>query len=261
MMEIPVLSGRNFSKNYSLDESEALIVNRAAMEYLGWDEPIGKTFMPFEDSIIKRRVIGVIENYHYYSIHSKIEPAIYMINPERAYNLAVKIHSSNQDETIASLEEVWTSQFPGIPFKYQMAEDRMTEFYKDEESTLKIFSFFTVLSVIISCLGLYGLTSLMIEQRKKEISVRKVFGGSVSQIVNLLVKNFMRLVIIAGIIATPLAWALMDRALDSFAYRIPISWKYFVESVTLAIIIALITIIYHAVRAARTNPVNTLRYE
>ncbi len=101
----------------------------------------------------------------------------------------------------------------------------------------------------------------MIEQRKKEIGVRKVFGGSVSQIVNLLVKNFMRLVIIAGIIATPLAWTLMDNALNSFAYRIPISWKYFVESVGLAVIIALITIVYHAIRAARENPVNTLRYE
>ena len=261
MMDIPIITGRNFKKEYALDETEALILNRAAVEYLGWEDPIGRTFMPFDDSVKKRKVIGVIEDYHYYSIHSKIEPAIYMINPKRAYNLAVKIHQANQETTISSLENIWTNHFPGIPFNYQMAEDRIADEYKGEESTLKIFSFFTILSVVISCLGLYGLTALMIERRRKEIGVRKVFGGSITQIVSMLVKNFMRLVVLAGIIASPIAWYFMDRALDSFAYRIPISWKYYVESIALAIIIALVTIVYHAVKAASTNPVNSLRYE
>ena len=261
MMNVPIINGRNFQKEYALDEEEALIMNRAAVEYLGWDDPIGKSFLPFDDTVTKRKVIGVIEDYHYYSIHSKIEPAVYMINPERAYTLAVKIHSSNQDETITRLEEIWTNQFPGIPFKYQMAKDQMAEYYEGEGSTLKIFSFFTILSVIISCLGLYGLTALMIEQRRKEIGVRKVFGGSISQIVGLLLKNFMKLVIVAGVIATPIAWIFMEKALDSFAYRIPISWIYFAESIILALVIALITIVFHAVKAARSNPVNTLRYE
>ena len=184
-----------------------------------------------------------------------------MINPERAHNLAVKIHKNNQEKTISSLENIWASHFPAIPFNYQMAKDRIASEYKGEESTLKIFSFFTILSVVISCLGLYGLTALMIERRRREIGVRKVFGGSVTQIVSMLVKNFMRLIILAGIIATPIAWNFMDKALDSFAYRIPISWKYFIGSIVLAIIIALITIVYHAVRAASTNPVNSLRYE
>lgn len=261
MMGIPIIIGRNFDKKNSLDETESLIINRATVEYLGWENPIGKTFMPFDDTIQKRKVIGVIEDYHYYSIHSKIEPAIYVINPERSFSLAVKIHSNNQEKTISSLEEIWTNQFPGLPFDYQMAEDMMNEYYAGEKSTLKIFSFFTILSLIISCLGLYGLTSLMIEKRRREIGIRKVFGGSVTQIVSLIMKNFMRLIILAGIIATPIAWYFMDRALDSFAYRIPISWVYFAESIVLALLIATITIVYHAMKAARSNPVDSLRYE
>ena len=261
MMDIPIIAGRNFSKDYSLDKAEAIIVNRAAIEILGWENPIGMIFMPFDDSVTKRKVIGVIEDYHYYSIHSKIEPAIYVIDPEQSYNLVVKIHQTNQSETITDLENIWTSQFPGIPFNYEMAKDRMVNQYSNEKSKLKIFSFFTFLSIIISCLGLYGLTALMIERRRKEIGIRKVFGGSIIQIVSLVVKNFMRLVLLAGVIATPLAWYFMDKALDSFAYHIQITWKYFFVAIFLAMIIALVTIIYHAVKSARTNPINSIRYE
>lgn len=261
MMEVPFIAGRNFNKDFALDESEAVILNRAAIEYLGWEDPIGKTFRPIGDTIHSRKVIGVIEDYNYYSIHSKIEPAVYMINPERSYILALKINNNNQQETIAYLEETWNSHFPGIPFKYTMAKDRIADEYKGEESTFKLFGFFTILSLVISCLGLYGLTALMIERKYREIGIRKVFGGSVMQIITYLIKNFLKLVLIAGIIAMPIGWYLIREALDTFAYHINITWIYFFESLSLALLVALLTIIYHAYRAANSNPVQTLRYE
>jgi putative ABC transport system permease protein len=261
MMEIPIIAGRNFDRNYAFDDSVSMILNRAAIEYLGWEDPIGKQFKPFMDTITKRKVIGVIEDYHYYSIHSKIEPAIYLINPDRSYNLAVKINNTNKEETIAYLEETWNSHFPGIPFNYQMAVDRVQKDYKNEESTFKIFTLFTLLSLVISCLGLYGLTALIVERKNREIGIRKVFGGSVLQIVKLILSNFIILIVIAGTIATPIAWYLMNQALDSFAYHISITWVYFAEAIFMALLVAIITIIYHALKAATSNPVETLRYE
>lgn len=261
MMEIPIIAGRNFDKKFAFDDSVSMIINRAAVEFLGWEDPIGKQFRPFMDTITRRKVIGVIEDYHYYSIHSKIEPAIYLINPERSYNLAVKINDVNKEVTIAYLEEKWNSHFPGIPFNYQMAKDRLQKEYKNEESTFKIFSFFTLLSLVISCLGLYGLTALIVERKNREIGIRKVFGGSVVQIVKMILSNFIILIIIAGIIATPIAWYLMSEALDSFAYHISITWIYFAEAILIALFVAMVTIIYHALKAAMSNPVETLRYE
>lgn len=261
MMEIPIIAGRNFNRNFAFDDSVSMIMNRAAVEYLGWEDPIGKQFKPFMDTITKMKVIGVIEDYHYYSIHSKIEPAIYMIEPDRSYNLVVKINNANKEETIAYLEETWNSHFPGIPFNYQMAIDRVQKEYKNEESTFKIFTFFTLLSLVISCLGLYGLTALIVERKNREIGIRKVFGGSVLQIVKLILSNFIILIIIAGMIATPIAWYLMNQALDSFAYHISITWIYFAEAILMALLVAVITIMYHALKAAMSNPVDTLRYE
>lgn len=262
MMEVPIIAGRNFSKEYALDDSVAVILNRAAVDFLGWDDPIGKQFRPFlMDTVTKMKVIGVIEDYHYYSIHSKIEPAIYTITPEMSYFLAVKINEKNMAETIAYLEETWNNQFPAIPFNYQLAKDEIQNLYSNEENTLKILSLFTILSIVISCLGLYGLTALIVERKYREIGIRKVFGSSVSQIINLLVINFIKLILIAGIVATPIAWYFMDMALNSFAYHITISWLYFLKSILFAMIVALVTIIYHALKAATANPVDVLKYE
>ena len=261
MMDIPVIAGRNFNKEYSLDDSAAVILNRAAVDYLKWEDPINKIFLPINDTVTKMRVIGVIEDYNYYSIHSKIEPAIYMINPERSYVLAVKIVEMNSEETIAYIESVWDDHFPGLPFSYGVATERIKQEYAGEENTFKIFSMFTILSLVISCLGLYGLTSLIVERKNREIGIRKVFGGSVLQIVKLLVSNFIVLVVIAGLIATPISWYLMDLALDNFAYHISITWLYGIKAILVAVIIAAVTIIYHAMKAAIANPVETLRYE
>ncbi len=261
MMDIPIITGRNFSKEYAFDDSNAVILNRAAVNFLGWDDPIGKQFMPFLDTVTNMKVIGVIEDYHYYSIHSKIEPAVYMIRPEMSYNLAVKINGINKEQTIAAMEKIWNEHFQGIPFNYHMAKDRIRDEYKSEENTFKIFSLFTLLSLVISCLGLYGLTALTIEKKNREIGIRKVFGGSISRILVFLTIDFVQLILIAGLIATPIAWYLMNKSLESFAYHIVVSWKYFVLSILSALIVAVITIVYHAYKAASSNPVDVLHYE
>ncbi len=261
MMDIPIIAGRNFDKEYALDDSVSVILNRAAVDFLGWKDPIDKQFMPMMDTVTKMKVIGVIEDYNYYSIHSKIEPAMYMITPKYSRVLAVKINAANQKETIEYLEEIWDKQFPGIPFSYQMAEDRLREEYSTEESAFKIFTLFTLLSLVISCLGLYGLTALIVERKNREIGIRKVFGSSVMQIIKLLIRNFIGMILVAGLLATPIAWYAMNEALNSFAYHIDISWVYFVGSILVAVIVALITIIYHALKAATSNPVDVLRYE
>ena len=262
MMEIPVIKGRNFSKEYALDENEAVILNESAVHYLGWDDPIGKVFKPMLiDTVTKKRVIGVIQDYHYYSLHSKIEPAVYIIDNERNRTLCVKLNKSAIKETVEFIESKWNELFPGVPFEMVFANEQLKEYYEDEENTMKLFTFFTLLSIIISCLGLYGLISYIVEQRTKEIGIRKVMGSKTSQIVSLLTKNFIKLVLIAGIIASPIAWYFMDKALQNFAYRINISWYYFVIAIVVALIIAILTILYHALKTANKNPVDALKYE
>ena len=261
MMDIPIVEGRNFNKDFALDEEEAVILNQAAVDFLGWENPIGKTFLPIMDTVHKRRVIGVIRDYHYYSLHSRIEPAAYMIRPESAYTLAVKLDPGNENETVQTLEDKWNELFPGVPFEYQYASDYVHNMYRDESNTLKLFTYFTLLSILISCLGLYGLTALMTERRTKEIGVRKVFGGSAMQVMVLLVKGYLKLVIIASIVALPIGWYIMSQALDEFAYSIHMSWYYFIIPVLIVSIFAFLTTAYHAIRAANMNPVDAIRYE
>ena len=262
MMDIPMALGRNFSKEFPGDTNKSIIINEAALEYLNWENPLEMSFMPlWNDTISKRRVIGVISDYHYYSLHSKIEPAAYIIDPDQCNTLVVKIGGQSQDETLQFLEETWAELYPGVPFEYSFAKDVLKEQYQDEENTLMLFTFFTLLSIIISCLGLYGLTTFLVEQRKKEIGIRKVFGGSVGKIIGLLIRNYILLVLLAGIIASPIAWYIMNESLETFAYSIDLSWYYFAIAILTAIFIALITIIFHATKSALMNPIEALRHE
>ena len=262
MMEIPITMGRNFSNDYGTDTVSAVILNEAALEYLNWDNPLEMSFKPFwTDTIYKKRVIGVISDYHYYSLHSKIEPAAYIYSMDIAQTLAIKMNPTGHKETLSFIEETWNEIYPGAPFEYSYASEILKDNYKDEASSLNLFFYFSILAIIISALGLYGLTSFLIEQRRKEIGVRKTFGASVTQITLKLISGFISLVAIAGIIASAVSWYIMDKALDNFVYRISIEWYYFVISIVLAVLIALITIIYHAARSALANPIEALRYE
>lgn len=262
MMGIPVILGRNFDESFSTDESSAVILNQAAVDYFGWENPLEHSFQAFySDTTLPRKVVGVIPDYHYYNLHSKIEPAAYILHPDSYFSLLVKVDARAKEETSNFIEEKWGEYNPGIPFNAQYAEEIIREQYADEADNVNMFSFFTIISILVSCLGLYGLTSFMIEQKKREIGIRKVYGSRVSQVVWLLVNSFVRLIFVAGIIASAIAWYFMDKALDNFAYRISLGWYYFAGGILAAMIIAMLTISYHSIKVALSNPVDVLRYE
>ncbi len=262
MMNIPIILGRNFDEQYGTDECCAIILNQATVDYFGWENPLEKSFQAFwGDTTLPRKVIGVIGDYHYYSIHSKIEPAAYIVYPEYYFALLVKVDPRNTEETLSFIEEKWTAHFPGVPYNSQFAEDMLRDLYSDEADAVNMFSFFTILSILVSCLGLYGLTAFLIEQRKKEIGIRKVYGSSVGNIVKLVVFDFLKLVLMAGIIASVIAWYFMEKAMDNFAYHINLSWYYFAGGIVAALLIAFFTILYHTIKTSLLNPVDTLRYE
>jgi putative ABC transport system permease protein len=262
MMGVPLLLGRNFDESHSTDECCALILNQSAVDYFGWENPLDHSFRAFwNDTTLSRRVIGVIRDYHYYNLHSKIEPAAYILQPRLYSAFLVKADARSKKEVARFIEDKWTEYIPGIPFEASYAEEIIRDQYADEADNVKMFSFFTILSILVSCMGLYGLTAFMVEQKKREIGIRKVYGSNVIQIVWLLASNFLKLVFIAGIIASAIAWYFMDNALDNFAYRINLGWYYFAGAIMAALIIAMLTIAYHSIRVAISNPINALRYE
>jgi putative ABC transport system permease protein len=262
MMNVPIILGRNFDKSFGTDETSAIILNQAAVDYFGWENPLEHSFLAFwSDTTLPRRVIGVIRDYHYYNLHSKIEPAAYILHPEQYHSMLVKVDAREKENTYQFIEKKWINLIPGIPFDAQYAEDIINDQYSSEADNVKMFSFFTILSILVSCLGLYGLTAFLIEQKMKEIGIRKVYGSSVMQIVWLIAINFLKLVMVAGLIAIFIAWYFMDKALDNFAYHIDLGWYYFAGGILVAMIIAILTIAYHSIKVALSNPIEVLRYE
>lgn len=262
LMGIQLVAGRNFSRNYPNDYKESVILNEAAVKYLGWENPIGMRFEPMGfDTLNRRTVIGVIKDYHYYSVHSKIEPAAYVIYPEGFGMVCVKYESGASAHIEADIEKEWKALFPSTPFRTVFAKTRIENQYANDKNTLQLFIMFTVLSLLISSMGLYGLTALNVEQRTREIGIRKVLGGSVNQIMQLVFKEFVGLIALAGLIAIPLGYYFSGQILDKFAYNISIGWYVPVMALLSALVIAVLTILYHAGKAARANPINALKYE
>ena len=208
-------------------------------------------------------IIGVMKDYNFKSLHNPIGPAFLMIKPSKWPFLFtnVKIKETNVQETIAIIKEKFQTLVPDQPFSYTFLEDELAAQYKSEKRWNSIIRYASILVILIACSGLFGLTLLTVARRTKEIAIRKVNGASISSIVFLLSKQFAFLVLLSNIIAWPIAWYAMNRWLQNFAYRIDIGWWMFVLAGLLALVIALLTVSYQAVKAARANPVNSLRYE
>ena len=264
--EIELIEGRNFSKEFTTDTSQAFILNETAVEITGWDEPIGKKYSLWgRDGI----VIGVIKDFHNNSLHLKVEPiAIWLTSPNMPNILnrtitdfAIKISSDDIPGTLAFIEDKFKEHSPDYPFNYSFLDERVDRLYRSEQRLGQIFSYFTFIAVFISCLGLFGLASFTAEQRTKEIGIRKVLGDSVSGILMLLSRDFVKWVIVANVIAIPIAYTAMNRWLQNFAYRTHMGIRTFLISITMALIIALISVSYQSVKAATANPVDSLRYE
>lgn len=258
--DMKLVAGRSFSSDHPTDTTKAVMVNEAAVKTFGWERPenaIGKRFGKGDNA---QFVIGVVKDFNFESLHKPVDAL--MIGYSRFGNmLSLKIDTRHTDEALNHLKKTWAAAVPEIPLQYSFVDDRVTEQYGNENKMQGVFYAFAGLSLLIACLGLFGLSIYVVERKVKEIGVRKVLGASVPGIVNLLSKDFLKLVLIAVVIATPLSWLLMDQWLKDFAYRITIDWKTFAIAGWLAVLIALITVSFQAIRAAIANPVKSLRTE
>jgi putative ABC transport system permease protein len=254
---IELVAGRNFSKRFPSDVEHAYILNESAVKEIGWDTPIGKEL----EIMNKGPVIGVVKDFHFRPLHQRIEPAALYIYPKLFQYISVKISPYDVSQSIDFLKAKWKALVPGQVFQYSFLDEDFDNLYKAEMRLSKIFTVVTFLAVFIACLGLFGLAAFEAMQRSKEIGIRKVLGASVSGIVLLLSKEFTKWVLLANIVAWPVAYYAMNHWLQNFAYRIHIGPLVFIQSAALALIIALLTVGYQAVKAAFANPVETLRYE
>ena len=261
LMDIPIVKGRNFSDEHSTDKHHAIILNEIAVNKLGWENPIGKQVRPRGHDSTNTTVIGVISDYNYYSLRHPIEPAAYYYAPEEFNNINLKFNAANMNKTVKEVEAAWHELFPSVPFEGFFMDDRYKSLYAKEMNTTKIFGIFAILCIFISCLGLFGLVSFVINQKTKEIAIRKVFGSNIRQIIKIISKEFIILVIIASVISIPLAYFYMENWLNNFAYKISLSWYYFAIATFAALLIAFLTIIYKTISAANANPANSLRDE
>jgi len=256
---LQVIRGRNFSKNFPTDSS-AVVINETAVRDLGWanTDPIGKTIIRSGQKEFK--VIGVVADFHYASVKQKIAPLMMLLGNNWG-GIIVKVKTSDAQGFLADTKKQWTSLNPSGPFAYYFLDDKFASLYSAEQRTGKIFSAFTIIAIVIASLGLFGLSAFIIEQRTKEIGIRKVLGASVAQVLMLVSKEFLLLMSIAFIFSIPVTWWGMHIWLQDFAYRINISWWVFLLAGIGASIIALITISFQAIKAALANPVKSLRTE
>jgi len=258
--DIDIIDGRDFSRDISTDEKGPYILNEAAVKKIGRESPLGKKFTAFGDEGIGP-IIGVVRDFHFRSLHHGIEPILLYINPERFEFLSVRINSVNLSETLDNIENIWEEVLPGKPFNYYFIGEDYDNLYRSETVMSRVIGCFTMLSIFIACLGLLGLAAFMAEQRTKEIGIRKVLGASVSSVILMLSKQYLKWVVIANLIAWPLAYFIVDSWLQNFTYRISVSiWTFFLSGI-LSMVITFLTVSYQLARAAKTNPVETLQYE
>jgi putative ABC transport system permease protein len=265
VFDMKFVQGRPFSRDFPTDETEACIINETALMLMQLDSPLGKKVYfdhpAFPESLKHVNIIGVVKNHHFRSLHEVIGPFIIRMYKPYQSIIYFKLKPEDIGATIEYIRKV-THQFaPDFPFRFALLDDTYKRLYEVENRMEKIYQAFAFLAIFISCLGLLGLASFTIEQRTKEIGIRKVLGASTSGILQLLNREFIRWIIVANIIAIPIAYFAMKAWLQNFAYRITISWWTFILAGMLALVIALITISFQSIRAALANPVESLRYE
>lgn len=256
---IQVAAGRLFSRNIPSDDSIAFIINETAARMIGWkniDEGIGKDF---KNGDAKGKLIGIVKDFNFESLHQKIAPIVFRIGGTN--NLSVKIDGANFQQAIADLEKKWKEFLPTRPFEYQIISDRYRRLYEEDQKQSQLFTIFSGMAIFIACLGLFGLATFNTLQRIKEIGIRKVLGASVPNILAMLSREIVTLILVASFIAWPVAWFFMNRWLNSFAYHIDMNVLVYALAAIGAVLLALLTVSIQTLKAALTNPANTLRYE
>jgi len=256
---IELVTGRNFSDAIATDATNAYLLNETAVRELGWDEAVSKPFKVWDEEM--GEVIGVVKDFHFRSLHNKIEPLVMDIKREWSWNAAVRVGAGDIGATLIYIEQQWKSLDPEVPFNYFFLDADFDRLYRAEERLGRLFSGFTVLAIFVACLGLFGLAAFATEQRSKEIGIRKVLGASVQDILFLFSAEFTRLVVFAIMVASPFAYLALRSWLENFAYRINPGLTQFAFSSALVLAVAILTVSYQALKAALANPVKSLRYE
>jgi putative ABC transport system permease protein len=259
---VSLIQGRGFSKEFR--DSSSVILNESAARFFGFKNPIGKTIT--YPSRGKYTVVGVVKDFHFATLYSPITPFALFHLSSKSYslpssNVIVRASAGDQARTITVLESEWKAFAPATPFEYAFLNDDLAGGYAGAERLGTVFLVFSCLTIVIACIGLFGLAAFSTERRTREIGIRKVLGASVGQVVASLSRDFILLVAAANLIAWPVAWYVMDRWLENFAYRTGISWPTFLLAGAIALSVALLTVSYQAIRAALANPVEALRYE
>lgn len=259
-MKIRMINGRNFSTEFTTD-STAVLINEVLLKKLGWDDPVGKTIYSDNDPPTPYRIIGVMRDFHMMSLHEQINPIMLRFLGGQPNYLIIKLLSDAAPSTLLALENAWEEINPHIPFDYVYLDERIDQFYSSEEKMGNIFVYFTVFALFIAALGLYGLATFISEQRTKEIGIRKAMGSSVFLISFILSRDFAKPVLLANLFAWPVAWFAMNKWLQNFSYQTDFALWVFPAAALLTLLLALITVNIQTIRAASTNPVNSLRYE
>ena len=256
-----IVAGRNFSKEYRSDDTAAYVLNEAAVRMIGWKDPQQAINQSFKYGDNTGRIVGVVRDINFESLHKEISPMVFMISGWGNYRkTSIKI-GGDTEAALAHIEDTWNKFLPNYPFEYEFLDQLYGQAYEAEQKKGKIFTIFSCMAIFIACLGLFGLASYTTVQRRKEIGIRKVFGAPISSIVTLLSKDFMLLVLFANILAWPIAWYAMRKWLNDFAYRIDMGTDIFILAAVLAFIIAMATISFQAIKAASSDPVKSIRTE
>ena len=257
LMGMEMVEGRMFDQEIPSDQQESILINEAMAKELGWNDPVGRK-IGFGQN--QQTIIGVVKDFHFASMRFKIEPLVMFFNPNGGGNLAIKFRTSQAAATMDFVQTAWQETYPNSPIEYRFFDEEFGQQYASDERFGRLVFSFTWLAIFIACLGLLGLSAFTAEQKIKEIGVRKVLGASVSGIVVLLSRQFTRLILLAMVVAMPLAYFMMDRWLSDFAYRVDINLLWFLVSAGAALLIAILTISLQSVRAALANPAKSLRY-
>jgi len=264
-LNMKLVAGRTFSKATGTDHLNAFIINEAAVKAYGWRTPenaLGKSFIRGKQANGKKGyIIGVVKDFDFNSLNNPMEPLVIDVNAPRFTQFAISIQPDNVNETIAHIKQEWDKMFPERVFEYSFLDKNIDNQYRDKENFSRMIEYFALAAILLSCSGLFSLAFFLAIKRTKEIGIRKVLGANISTIMLLLSLDFIKLVFISAVIASPIAWSLMHNWLQSFAYRIPIQWWVFVLATFIAVLIAFITISFQSIKAALVNPVKSLRSE
>jgi putative ABC transport system permease protein len=261
-LDLRIIKGRDFSIDRLYDTENVFLINETLASFYDWEDPVNEELIWYDNEVTRRgKVIGVVENFHFQSLHTTIEPLIIYIQPEAFNYFMIRLDANDLQGSISFLKNQFAQLDPENPFNYFFLDDDFEKLYVAENRMQKVSGYFTILAIIISCIGLFGLSAYSAERRTKEIGIRKVNGASVPSIIRMLSIDYIKWILISFVLAVPVGFTVMDRWLDNFAYQVNNSFIIYLAAGIVAILIGTITVSYQAFKVARKNPVDILHYE